>query len=169
MTRFSICALIVDAKASTLINILIGDWIPPIGKPRRINTGAGSPGMFGAHWDQFIHEYAIQLTHAPRSASYQNGMAERAGRSLKEGLRAILTEEGDRPSQKILTQAAMARNHVPHTVTGIPPSNGNGRTLRFSGWPRGQIMDTQSRHGGPGHIAIKCTVPHFDGTGRIRG
>ena len=37
-------------------------------------------------------------------------------------MRAIHTEEGARPSRKILIRAVMARSHAPHTVTGLPPA-----------------------------------------------
>ena len=76
--------------------------------------------MFRTEWGKFIHAYVAQLVHAPRSAAYQNGMAERAARSLKAGIRAIMTQGGARPSQMVLTQAVVARNHVPHTVAETP-------------------------------------------------
>ena len=78
--------------------------------------------MFGTGWGQFSHAYVIQLVRAPRTASYQNCLAERVARPLNAGIRAILTEEGSRLSQKVLTRAVMARNHVPHTATWISPA-----------------------------------------------
>ena len=122
LTRFSICSLVPDAKAITLISTILNDWVRPLGKPRRIIMGNGSPRTFGTEWAEFSHAYAIQLVHAPKAAPYQNGLAERVVRSLKEALKAILSDKDEVPSQKNLTQAVMARNHVPHTVTGIPPA-----------------------------------------------
>ena len=81
-----------------------------------------SPGMFGGEWGDFSHTYAIQLVHAPQGAPYQNGLCERVVRSLNTELKAILTEEWAQPSQRILAQAVMERNHVPHTATGLPPA-----------------------------------------------
>lgn len=122
MARFAICSLIVDCKAVTLINILVNDWIRQLGKPRRIIMDNGSPGMFGTDWNDFSRSYAIQLVHAPRQTPYQNCLAERAVQSLKSGIEAILPDASLIQSQEVLAQAAIARNHVPHTVTGIPPA-----------------------------------------------
>ena len=122
MTRFAICTLISDIKALTLVNVILNDWIRPLGKPRRIVMDAGSPGMYGTEWDQFSHAYAIQLVRAPPFAPYQNGLLERVARAMKAGLRAVFTEDNVTPSQRILTQVIIARSHVPHTVTGIPPA-----------------------------------------------
>ena len=121
VASFAISSLIVDTKETTLIGILINDWARPVGKPRWITMDAGSPAMFGADWDGFGYAYVIQLIHAPRSIPYQNGLAERAARSLRAGIRVILTENGTRPSQKVLAHAVMARTHLPNTVSGIPP------------------------------------------------
>ena len=93
-----------------------------MGKPRRITMDAGPPGMYGAEWDQFSHAYSVQLVNAPPYALYQNGLLERAVRSLKAGIRAVLTEEGAIPPHRILSQVVIARNHVPRTFTGIPPA-----------------------------------------------
>ena len=74
-------SLIVDCKAVTRITILINDWARTLGKPRRIIMDNGSPGMFGTEWGEISHTYATQLVHAPKSASYQNGLSERVVRS----------------------------------------------------------------------------------------
>ena len=55
-------------------------------------------------------------------ASYRNGLYERVGRSLKAALRAILSDDRAQPPQRILTQSATARNHVPQTAAGRPPA-----------------------------------------------
>ena len=93
-----------------------------MGKPRRVIMDNGSPGTSGADWDEFSHANAIQLAHAPKAAPYQNGLAERVARSLKDALEAILAEEGTTPSQQNSTQDVMARNHVPHSATGVLPA-----------------------------------------------
>ena len=96
--------------------------------------GNGSPGLFGADWDGFSRTYSIQLVHAPKSAPYPNGLTERVVPPLNEALNAILTEVGDRPPHRIPTQAVMARNHVPRTVTGISPAMAMaGRCDRLDG------------------------------------
>ena len=41
-------------------------------------------------------------------------------RSLQAGIKAFIHDPDTRPSQKVLTQSVMARNHVPRTVAGIP-------------------------------------------------
>lgn len=87
----------------------------------------GPPEMFGTDWGEFSHTNAIQLVHAPKSAPYQNGLADRVVRPPKAELRDILTTGGDRASQRIRTQAVMARNDVHHTVTGIPQAMGMTR------------------------------------------
>ena len=121
LTRFSICPLVADCKSVALISAILNDRIRQLGKPRRIIMDNGPPGMFGTDWGEFSHTYAIQLVHAPKSAPYQNGLAERVARSLNAALKAIPAEDGIQPSQRILTQAVMGRDHVPQTVTGIPP------------------------------------------------
>ena len=122
LPRFAMCSLIADAPSVTLINILVNDWIRALGKPRRPIMDHGPPGMFGGEWGDFPHTYAIQLVHAPQGAPYQNGLCERVDRSLKKALNAIMAEDRAQPSHRILTHAVMARNHVPHTATGVPPA-----------------------------------------------
>ena len=111
-----------DVRSATLINTLVNDWIRPLGKPRRIILDHGSPGMYGGEWGDFPNTYAIQLVHATPGAPYQDGLFERVVRSMETAVRAIMTEEKKLPSHRMLNQAAMARNHVPHTATGLPPA-----------------------------------------------
>ena len=122
LSRFAICTLLPNVKAGTLTGVLLNDWIRPIGKPRRIICDNGPPGMTGAEWGDLSHIYCIQIAHAPKTAPQQNGLAERAVRSIKTATRQLMSGPNMAPSQTILTQVTMARNHVPHTVTGIPPA-----------------------------------------------
>ena len=122
MARFDARFLVADCKTLTLITALLNDWIRTLGKPRRIIMDNGPPGMFGTEWGDFSHTYVIQLVNAPKSSPHQNGLTERVVRPLNAGIRAFLSDSDIRPSQTVLTQAAMARNHVPHSVTGIPPA-----------------------------------------------
>ena len=50
-------------------------------------------------------------------------MAERTPRSIKTCITNITSSAPDSsPSQEMITHAALAKNHVPHTITGLPPS-----------------------------------------------
>ena len=122
MSRFAVCSLVTDCKAATLIAVVLDDWVRTLGKPRRVIMDNGPPGMFGTKWNDFSHTDVVQLIHAQNSAPHQNGLVERVVRPLKACIRAILSDSDIPPSQTILTQAAMARNHAPHTVAGIPPA-----------------------------------------------
>ena len=58
----------------------------------------------------------------PRSPN-QNGLAERAVRSLKIGVRNIIAITTDAcPCREIITQAVVDKNQAPHSTTGIPPA-----------------------------------------------
>ena len=51
----------------------------------------------------------------PQSNTTTNGLVERAARSLKIPLNQLLLGVAVQPSQALITQVAMARNHFPHT------------------------------------------------------
>ena len=122
LSRFSICAMLANVRAETVTGVLLNDWIRPLGKPRRIIADQGSPGMTRVEWDDLSHTYCIQLVYAPSQAPQQNGLVERVARSLKFALRQLLLDPALQPSQALLTQVTMDRNHVPNTVTGITPA-----------------------------------------------
>ena len=46
----------------------------------------------------------------------------KSGKVAKISLKQLLLDVTAQPSQALITQVAMARNHCPHTVTGIPPA-----------------------------------------------
>ena len=78
--------------------------------------------MIGAEWGEFPNNYCIQLARAPKETPQQNGLAERLVRSLKIAMGKLLLDMSLRPTHALLTLVTMTRNHVPRTVTGIPPA-----------------------------------------------
>ena len=122
LSRFAICSSIRDLREATLTSTLVSDWIRPLGKPRRIISDNGPPGMTGIEWGEFPHAFCIQLVRAPKETPQQNGLAERVVRSLKIALKQLLLDRSVMPSQSLVSHVTMARNHFPHTVTGIPPA-----------------------------------------------
>ena len=79
--------------------------------------------MAGVAWGKLSDIYGRQMIHAPKYAPYQNGLAERSTRSLKIAVKNITAAtRALAPTQEISTQAVIAKNHVPHAVTGIPPA-----------------------------------------------
>ena len=64
---------------------------------------------------------AIHTSSCP--GPHQNGLAERTVRSLKAAVQSIVqNDKYSQPSQALLTLAVIAKNHAPHSVTGLPPS-----------------------------------------------
>ena len=123
LSRFINCTLLINRASIHATQIFLNDWVGTIGKPRRIITDQGGPTLAGDAWAELSDVYGRQMIHAPKYAPYQNGIAERSTRSLKIAVENIITATNAlAPSQEILTQAVIAKNHVPHAVTGIPPA-----------------------------------------------
>ena len=103
--------------------IFINDWVRTLGKPRRIITDRGGPTLQGEAWADLSDIYGWEMIHAPKFAPHQNGLAERSTRSLKIAVKNLITAtQTTGPTQDILTQAVIAKNHAPHSVAGIPPA-----------------------------------------------
>ena len=114
--------MLQDFRDVALTGTPLGDRIRPIGQPLRIIDDREFPGMTGVEWGALPHTYRIQLVHAPKSAPLQNGLVARAVRTVKVAIRQLLTNAAVAPSQNVVTLVTTARNHVPHTVTGLPPA-----------------------------------------------
>ena len=122
LTRFCARSLLIDLKPKTVSEVFMDHWVRFVGKPRRLIMDGGSPGLVGKEWDRLSHVFCFQMINAPARAPNQNGMLERSFRNLKIAVRAILSDPSMKPGQSVLTLASIARNHVPHSATGIPPA-----------------------------------------------
>ena len=100
----------------------MNDWVRPLGKPRRIISDNGPPGVKGKEWRDLPHASCIQLARALKETPQQNGLVEKAVRSIKVAQKQLLLDVNFQPSKAPLTQVAMARNHCPHTGAGNPPA-----------------------------------------------
>ena len=122
LTLFAIFSLVKDFRAANLTSELMNDSIRPLGKPRMIIADNGPPGMTGQEWGDLPHAFCIQRAHSTTETPQQNGLMERASRSIKIALQQLLLDVNVQPSHALITQVTMARNHSPHTVAGIPPA-----------------------------------------------
>ena len=123
LSRFVNCSLLVGRAAEHVGQTFANDWVRTIGKPRRIITDSGGPSLAGNFWRELGHLYGWQMIQAPQFTPHQNGLADRAVRSFKIAVKNIFSAaENACPCQEILTQAVIAKNHVPHTTTGMPPA-----------------------------------------------
>ena len=123
LSRFINCSMLIGRTAEHVGSVFVNDWVRTIGKPRRIITDAGGPSLTGNFWRELSHVYGWQMIQAPQFTPQQNGLAERAVRSFKIAVKNIFAATKDAcPCQEILTQAVIAKNHVPHTTTGLPPA-----------------------------------------------
>ena len=123
LSRFINCSLLISRTAEHCGQTFLNDCVRTIGKPRRIITDAGGPTLTGAFWRELSDTYGRQMIQGPKFTPQQNGLAERAVRSFKIAVRNIYySMENPCPCQEILTQAVIAKNHVPRTATGIPPA-----------------------------------------------
>ena len=123
LSRFVNCALLINRASGHASQIFLDDWVGTLGKPRRIITDRGGPTLQGEAWTDLSHIFGWQMIHAPKFSPNQNGLAERSTRSLEIAVKNLITAtQALAPTQEILTQAVIAKNHVPHAVTGIPPA-----------------------------------------------
>ena len=123
LSRYINCSLLKRVTGDCILETLLNDWVRTLGKPRKILTDHHGPGFRSKIWTDASDIYGWQLITAPPSTQSQNGLAERAVRSLKVAVRNILsTESRPKIDQMILTQAVIAKNHAPHAITGIPPA-----------------------------------------------
>ena len=123
LSRFINCALLINRASIHAGQVFMNDWVRTIGKPMGIITDRGGPTLSGAAWADLSHTFGWQMIHAPQNAPHQNGLAERSTRSLEIAVKHIISATNAKaPCQEILTQAVIAKNHVPHAVTGVPPA-----------------------------------------------
>ena len=151
LSRFINCSLLINRSSIHAGQVFMNDWARTIGNPRRIFTVRGGPTLSGASWAELSHAFGWEMIHAPQFPSHQNGSDERSTRSLKIAIKNIISATGALgPSQEIVTQAVIAKNHVPHAVTGLPPA------LVMTG--RGDFLPGHGRaaftHGPEQHDAI---------------
>ena len=123
LTRFTVCSLLSNLSADCVAVTFVNDWVRFLGKPRRIISDRGGPGFTGNAWNSLSNIFGWQDVRAPAGAAYQNGLCERSVRQIKIAVRTIMVaERSTKPTQLILTWATIAKNHVPHATTGIPPA-----------------------------------------------
>ena len=123
LTRVITCTLLTDLSAETVTQIFLRDWVMRFGKPKRIILDQGGPGFTGQEWEHLSHVFGWQYIKAPTKMSHQNGLAERSVRSLKAATQSIALNEGHLElTQNTITLAVIAKNHAPHSVTGLPPA-----------------------------------------------
>ena len=123
LSRFANCTLLINKASGHAAQIFLDDWVRTLGKPRRIITDRGGPTLQGEAWANLSHIFGWQMIRAPKFHPNQNGMAERSTRSLKIAVKNLIAAtQALAPTQEILTQAVIAKNHVPHAVTGVPPA-----------------------------------------------
>ena len=121
LTRFCVCSQLSDLTDKTASAVFTNDRFRFVGKPRRIITDAGPPELIGPEWGRLSHVFFWQMVAAPPRSANRGGIPERIFRNLKIAVRAIITDATMVHGQDLLTMASIARNHVPHSVTGIPP------------------------------------------------
>ena len=117
------CSPMPQISGKCVLDAFLNDWVRPLGKPRRILLDNGCPGFKNHLWAESNHVFGWQLAQAPPKTQSQNGLAERAVRSLKVAAGNILSSESlPKIEQTVLTLAVIAKNHAPHTITGLPPA-----------------------------------------------
>ena len=113
----------------------VNDWVRVLGGPRRLISDIGGPGFTGAAWGSSWNIFGWQDVRAPAGSAYQNGLCGRAARIVKAVMAIMAAEGRSRPNQLILNWATIAKNHVPHATSGIPPAYGmTGRCDILSGY-----------------------------------
>lgn len=122
LSRYCVCSVLPDLLAGTVTSTVMDDWVRQIGNPKRIVLDFGTRGPYGHAWKNLPHVYGIPLIAAPRREPRRNGLLERSFRSPRSASRAIMTGPNEEPGRKLITQATIARNHVPCATTGIPPA-----------------------------------------------
>ena len=130
------CSLLANLAGDCAAVTFMNDWVRFLGKPRRLISGIGGPRFTGEAWASLGNIFGWQDVRAPAGAAYQNGLCERDARQVKIAVRTITVAEGCiHPNQLILTWATIAKNHVPHATTGIPPAYGmTGRCDMLAGY-----------------------------------
>ena len=81
------CSSIGKLSGRNALSTFLNGWVRPMGKPRRILMDNGGPGLRSTIWTDASDTSGWQIVTTPPLAQSQNGIAERAVRSLKtEGL-----------------------------------------------------------------------------------
>ena len=123
LPRYVNCSLIPKVTGEHVPAAFLNDWVRPLGKPRRVLMGQGGPGFRSGAWTQASDTFGWQLVAAPVRTQSQNGLAGRNARSIKTAVRNLLAAESyPKPEQRIVTLAVIAKNHAPHSLTGLPPA-----------------------------------------------
>ena len=134
LARFPIPPIAQGCRSATLTGALLNDRIRPLGKPRCIIAENGPPVAVCIERRGMPHTYSIVLAHAPNRNRRRMGWRSELPRRWKCPLANYYLTFPMAPSKTVLIQVATARNHVPHTVTGIPPASAmTGRPDLLSG------------------------------------
>ena len=123
LTRFVSFRILKNANSEATSQVFANDWAKRFGKQKRIILDRGGTGLVGWEWGTLSHIVGRQYIRAPVRESHQNGLADRTVRSLKAAVRSIVrNDQYSQPSQALLTLAAIAENHAPRAVAGLPPA-----------------------------------------------
>ena len=121
LRRYVNCSSIPKVSVEYAEDAFLNDWVRPLGKPRRVLMDQGRPGFRSGSWTQASDIFGWQLVADPVRTHSQNGLDERAARSIRTGVRNLLAAESyPKPEQRIITLAATGKNRAPHSWAGLP-------------------------------------------------
>ena len=106
-TRFTMCEVLRDAKAATVWRAFEHNWIAHCDAPSLLICDNGSE-FVGADFVSECGALGIRVMHTAAGAPWQNGVAERAGASVKAVAALLIKEHCLQGEKEVTTPAAQA-------------------------------------------------------------
>lgn len=102
---------------------MVEQWFTPLGVPSAVTCDMG-PEFVSDQFQELMDRHNVQLSHVAVEAPWQNGLAERAGGTLKTILRTCMAEHSASEHQDVqscVVAALEAMNGGP-SETGFSPA-----------------------------------------------
>ena len=119
-SRLTIAKLIKDQVGKTLLSTFLDSWVSHFGKPQQVLVDAAA-NLSSKEWLRWGEAWGVKIMCAPGSCQYQNGLVERAVRTLKCALKVITKIQPKMSFEEKLRVACFAKNNAPSTVHNHPP------------------------------------------------
>ena len=123
-TRYQVARVLTNKSAPEVVKFFNEAWFQPLGIPSAVTLDMGTE-FISETLMRFMEFHDVAVYHIPVEAPWENGIAERAGGSLKVVLRAVMHEAsaiGEPEVQSALSAALEAVNGDVEVGGGYSPA-----------------------------------------------
>ena len=121
LSRYAVTCRMNSHKPEHAIDLFYKMWLQQLGRPGEILADRG-PSFIGTEWDSLCDLMEIQMILIARECPRENGIAERSVGIIKTTYRILKQRCGSVSDERLIIRAAMCRNLIPNTKSGLAPS-----------------------------------------------